>query len=200
MPEQVDAVALQEDAELRRRIEAVLMVVEEPVSAHQLAVTVGADQGAVSQALHALADDYNGVGEYPARGFELRELNAGWRVYARAEYGQTVEQFVRQENTSKLSQAALESLAVVAYLQPVTRSRVAQIRGVNSDSVIRTLANRGIIVEEGQDPATTAVLYSTSGEFLEMLGLNSLDELPKLSPHLPGLSDLDDIAELVPGE
>jgi segregation and condensation protein B len=180
---------------LRERLEAVLMVVDEPVTVAQLAQAAGAEPAQVSAVLSALADDYDGLSGRPRRGFELRELAGGWRIYSRPAHADVVERFVVEGQTARLTQAALETLAVVAYLQPVTRSRVAGIRGVNSDSVMRTLASRGLVAEAGTDPHTGAVLYGTTGYLLETLGVGSLDELPKLSEHLPGLGDLAALAE-----
>ncbi|MEO9248814.1 SMC-Scp complex subunit ScpB [Citricoccus nitrophenolicus] len=182
------------EGQLRERLEAVLMVVDEPVSVAQLAEAAGADHGTVAAVLSALARDYDGHSGAPRRGFELRELAGGWRIYSRPAHADVVERFVVEGQTARLTQAALETLAVVAYLQPVTRSRVAGIRGVNSDSVMRTLVSRGLAAEAGTDPHTGAVLYETTGYLLEMLGIGSLQELPRLSAHLPGLSELGDLA------
>jgi segregation and condensation protein B len=184
-----------EATSLREQLEAVLMVVDEPVTVAQLAEATGAEPAQVSAVLAALAADYDGRSGRPRRGFELRELAGGWRVYSRPAHADVVERFVVEGQTARLTQAALETLAVVAYLQPVTRSRVAGIRGVNSDSVMRTLASRGLVTEAGTDPHTGAVLYCTTGYLLETLGVGSLDELPKLSEHLPGLGDLAALAE-----
>lgn len=183
-----------EEAPLREQLEAVLMVVDEPVTVTQLAEATGGDHAAVAAALHGLAGDYDGQAGTPRRGFELRELAGGWRIYSRPAHADVVERFVVEGQTARLTQAALETLAVVAYLQPVTRSRVAGIRGVNSDSVMRTLVSRGLVSESGTDPHTGAVLYETTGHLLETLGIGSLQELPKLSAHLPGLSELGDLA------
>ncbi len=180
---------------LREQLEAVLMVVDEPVTVPQLAQATGAEPAQVDAALSALADDFDGLSGQPRRGFELRELAGGWRIYSRPAHADVVERFVIEGQTARLTQAALETLAVVAYLQPVTRSRVAGIRGVNSDSVMRTLASRGLVTEAGTDPHTGAVLYRTTDYLLETLGVGSLEELPKLSEHLPGLGDLAGLAE-----
>ncbi|QCU77801.1 SMC-Scp complex subunit ScpB [Citricoccus sp. SGAir0253] len=180
---------------LREQLEAVLMVVDEPVTAAQLAEATGADVERVARELASLVRDYDGTAGGPRRGFELRELAGGWRVYSRPAHADVVERFIVEGQTARLTQAALETLAVVAYLQPVTRSRVAGIRGVNSDSVMRTLVSRGLVDEAGADPQTGAVLYRTTGYLLETLGVDSLDELPRLSEHLPGLGDLDGLAE-----
>jgi segregation and condensation protein B len=187
--------AAEDAAGLREQLEAVLMVVDEPVTVAQLAEATGAEPSRVGVALSDLAVDYDGLSGRPRRGFELRELAGGWRIYSRPAHADVVERFVVEGQTARLTQAALETLAVVAYLQPVTRSRVAGIRGVNSDSVMRTLASRGLVTEAGTDTHTGAVLYRTTGYLLETLGVGSLDELPKLSEHLPGLADLEGLAE-----
>ena len=181
---------------LRAALEAVLMVVDEPVSAEQLAVVVGLPTTAVSELLHELAREYDGYtregGTVPVRGFELRQLAGGWRVYSRAAYADIVSAFVVDGQTARLTQAALETLAVIAYRQPVSRARVSAIRGVNVDSVVRTLAQRGLIEEVGTDPVSGAFLYRTTAYFLERLGMGSVDELPQIAPHLPGLENLQD--------
>lgn len=179
---------------LQEQLEAVLMVVDEPVTAAQLAEATGAEHHAVATVLSGLAQDYDGLAGAPRRGFELRELAGGWRIYSRPAHADVVERFIVEGQTARLTQAALETLAVVAYLQPVTRSRVAGIRGVNSDSVMRTLLSRGLVAECGTEPQSGAVLYETTGYLLETLGLGSLKELPQLSAHLPGLSELEELA------
>ena len=129
------------------------------------------------------------------RGFELREVAGGWRIYSRSDYAQLVTDFVVEGNSSRLSQAALETLAVVAYLQPVSRSRVSAIRGVNVDGVVRTLVQRGLLTAYEREEASGSVLYSTTPLFLEKLGLGSLDELPDIAPLLPGTDQLDDVED-----
>lgn len=181
---------MSEPEDVRGQLEAVLMVVDEPVTVAQLAEATGADARQVADVLSALASDYDGLSGSPRRGFELRELAGGWRIYSRPAHAEVVERFIVEGQTARLTQAALETLAVVAYLQPVTRTRVAGIRGVNSDSVMRTLVSRGLVAEAGSDPHSGAVLYETTGYLLETLGVGSLQELPKLSDHLPGLSEL----------
>ncbi|MCT2089777.1 SMC-Scp complex subunit ScpB [Micrococcus terreus] len=182
-------------APLRELVEAVLMVVDEPVTDEQLAEATGADRAEVHQVLTSLVGDYNGENGSARRGFELREVAGGWRIYSRPAHAEVVERFIVEGQTARLTQAALETLAVVAYLQPVTRSRVAAIRGVNTDTVMRTLVSRGLVSETGSDPLTGAVLYGTTGTFLQTLGVDSLEELPKLSAHLPGIGDLPALAE-----
>ena len=135
--------------------------------------------------------------EYAAqfRGFSLRRVGDGWRYYSRADYAPVVERFLLDGQQARLTQAALETLAVIAYRQPVSRSRVSAVRGVNVDGVIRTLLSRGLIEEVGHDTESTAILYGTTSHFLERMGLSSLDELPALAPYLPDVDVLDEIIE-----
>lgn len=176
-------------ASVARRLEAILLVVEEPQSLVSLATAVGAPVAAVRQAIEALVDDYDGRAGGPRRGFELREVGGGWRLYVRAEHDDLVSDFVGGQAPARLSQAALETLAVIAYKQPVTRGQVAAIRAVNVDSVVRTLLARGLITEAFTDPDTGAIHYETTDALLVNLGINSLDELPPISPLLDDGSD-----------
>jgi len=182
--------------ELRPALEAVLMVADQPLDHMTLASAVGYPPGQVSAALQSLAEEYAEQG----RGFDLRNVAGGWRYYTREEYAPVVEQFVLDGQQARLTQAALETLAVVAYKQPVSRGRVSAIRGVNVDGVMRTLVARGLIEEAGQDPDTTAMLYRTTGYFMERIGVTSLEDLPDLAPFLPELGDLDDHEHLEPEE
>jgi segregation and condensation protein B len=174
-------------------IEAILFVVEAPVSVTALATAVAQPVPLVQEALDGLRAGYDERGA----GIELRDVAGGVRLYTRAEHAGVVEQFLQEGQRSKLTQAALETLAVIAYRQPVTRSRVSAIRGVNVDGVVRTLLARGLIVEVGTDPETGGGLFRTTDLFLEKMGLRSLDELPSLAPLLPDVDGLDD---LVPDE
>jgi segregation and condensation protein B len=142
----------------------------------------------VAEALTSLAEEYAAQD----RGFDLRQVAGGWRYYTREEHAAVVERFVMDGQQARLTQAALETLAVIAYLQPVSRARVSAVRGVSVDGVMRTLVTRGLVEEAGQDADTTAVLYRTSSFFLERIGVTSLDELPDLAPLLPEIGDLDD--------
>ncbi|GAA3490292.1 SMC-Scp complex subunit ScpB [Streptomyces cremeus] len=169
------------ERELRGALEAVLMVVDEPATAEHLAKVLDVGEREVSDALRELADEYTGQ----QRGFELRLVAGGWRFYSRARYARAVEAFVLDGQQARLTQAALETLAVVAYRQPVSRSRVSAVRGVNCDGVMRTLLQRGLVGEAGTEPETGAILYRTTNYFLERMGLRGLDELPELAPFLP---------------
>ena len=144
---------------------------------------------AVRQAIEALVEDYDGLAGGPRRGFELREVGGGWRLYVREEHDDLVTEFVNTQAPSRLSQAALETLAVIAYKQPVTRGQVASIRAVNVDSVVRTLLARGLITEVFTDAETGAIHYGTTDALLVNLGINSLDELPHISPLLDDGAD-----------
>ena len=172
-------------------LEAVLMVVDEPVPALTLATALEVPVPDVEAALRALEQEYAGE----RRGFTLRQVGDGWRFYSRHEYAAVVEKFVLDGQQARLTQASLETLAVIAYRQPVSRARVGAVRGVNVDGVIRTLLTRGLIEERGHDAEHGAILYGTTGMFLERLGLGSLDELPALAPYLPDADVLDEIAE-----
>jgi segregation and condensation protein B len=173
--------------ELRPALEAILMVADEPLDEVALATVVGYPVAEVGQALGALAEEYDDQG----RGFELRNVAGGWRFYTRDDYAAVVEKFVLDGQQARLTQAALETLAVVAYKQPVSRARVSAIRGVNVDGVMRTLVTRGLVEEAGVDAETGAHLYRTTSYFLERIGITSLDELPELAPFLPEMADLD---------
>ncbi|MFY1599488.1 SMC-Scp complex subunit ScpB [Micromonospora sp. WMMD737] len=176
-----------DDAELRGALEAILLVVDEPVSELVLAQVLEQPAERIGPVLDEIAAGYTAAGH----GFELRRAAGGWRLYTRPEYATYVERFVLDGQSVRLTQAALETLAVVAYKQPVTRSRISAIRGVNCDGVIRTLVSRGLVEECGTEPDSGAFLYRTTTMFLEKLGLNSVDDLPPLAPFLP-----DDVEEL----
>ena len=179
------------DLELRAGLEAILSVAETPLNLVTLAGALEAPIASVRAELDALISDYDGAHDGAGRGFELREVGGGWRFYVRERHDWAVRQLVANENPSKLSQAALETLAVIAYRQPVSRGQVSAIRGVNVDSVVRTLISRGLVTELYTDAESGAVMFGTSETLLEQLGINSLDELPPISPHLPSQDDLD---------
>jgi segregation and condensation protein B len=175
-------------AELRPSLEAILMVADQPLDQVTLASAVGYPVDEVAVALADLAGEYDAQG----RGFELRQVAGGWRFYTREEYAAVVEAFVLDGQRARLTQAALETLAVVAYKQPISRARVSAIRGVNVDGVMRTLLTRGLVQEAGQDGETGANLYRTTGYFLERIGIGSIDDLPELAPYLPDMDDMED--------
>ncbi|WGD36592.1 SMC-Scp complex subunit ScpB [Lysinibacter sp. HNR] len=171
--------------DLDRAVEAILMVADEPQSPVSIATALDTPVATVRKAIERLVADYDGVSEGAIeRGFELREIGGGWRVYVRAAYDDLVNEFVHTNNPSKLSQAALETLSVIAYKQPISRGMIASIRAVNVDSVVRTLLGRGLITEVTTDGETGAILYGTTDLLLSHLGINSLDELPPISPLL----------------
>ncbi|MFL6100725.1 MAG: SMC-Scp complex subunit ScpB [Actinomycetales bacterium] len=174
----------------RGALEAVLMVVDEPISDVALATALGLTRDRVREELSRLAASYVEEG----RGFELREVGGAWRFYSSPAYAALVEAFVLDGQQARLTQAALETLAVVAYRQPVARGRVSAIRGVNVDGVMRTLVSRGLVEETGTDHETGAILYGTTTLFLERIGLSSLEELPALAPFLPEVDALDELA------
>jgi segregation and condensation protein B len=176
-------------AELRAALEAILLVVDEPVGEIMLAQVLEQPTEAVADALLALSAAYTAEN----RGFELRRAAGGWRFYTREAYASYVERFVLDGQSVRLTQAALETLAVVAYKQPVTRSRISAIRGVNCDGVVRTLVSRGLIEECGAEPDSGAYLYRTTSLFLEKLGLDGIDQLPALAPFLP--DNLEEISD-----
>ena len=172
---------------LRPSLEAILLVADEPVPVVVLAQVLERPRNEVTAELKALAEEY----ATQDRGFDLREIAGGWRFYTREDCAPLVERFVSDGQEVRLTQAALETLAVVAYRQPVNRARVSAVRGVNCDSVMRTLVLRGLVEETGTDAETGAILYRTTGYFLERLGLACLEDLPDLAPFLP--DDIEDI-------
>jgi segregation and condensation protein B len=189
-PGVVDLNELSELPELHTALEAVLLVVDEPVDEVTLAQVMERPREEVSRVLREIAAEYDAA----ERGFELRAVAGGWRLYTRASCAPYVERFVREGQSAKISQAALETLAVVAYRQPTTRSRIAGVRGVNVDAVMRTLVTRGLVAEVGVERETGAILYATTDHFLDRIGLASLEELPDISGDLPDHSAIDDDA------
>lgn len=179
--------------DVERAIEAILMVADEPQSLMHLATAVGHPVPAVRQSIERLVADYDGEGGGVRRGFELREVGGDWRIYVRPEHDVVVRDFVLTQNPTKLSQAALETLAVIAYKQPISRGAIASIRAVNVDSVVRTLLGRGLITEAFTDNETGAIHYETTPLLLTQLGINSIEELPHISPLLDdGSAGFDD--------
>jgi segregation and condensation protein B len=180
---------LADPAALGRSIEAILMVVDEPVTELTLASVLGVTVDRVVEALERLLPTYED------RGFTLKAINGGWRFYSHPESSAVVEKFVLDGQQNRLTQAALETLAVIAYRQPVSRARVSAIRGVNVEAVMKTLITRGLVEEYGVENETGAILYQTTSYFLERLGLNALTDLPPLAPHLPDIDGLDEILD-----
>jgi len=178
---------LPDPALLPAAVEAILFVVEAPVSPAAIATALKTPEPEVVAAIHALRRQYDERGA----GIEVRDVAGGVRLYTRPAVAAQVEVFLQEGQRSRLTQASLETLAVVAYRQPVTRARVSAIRGVNVDGVIRTLLSRGLVVEVGTDPDTGGGLLRTTDLFLEKMGMTSLDELPSLAPLLPDLDGLD---------
>ena len=185
-----------EDAELGAALEALLLVVDTPVTVDALAGATEEPAYRIEAKLRSMAE------ELAARdsGIDLREAGGGWRMYTRARYAPYVERLLLDGARSKLTRAALETLAVVAYRQPVTRARVSAVRGVNVDAVMRTLLARGLITEAGTDPDTGATAFGTTELFLERLGLSSLSDLPELAPLLPDVDVIDDLSETLAEE
>jgi segregation and condensation protein B len=168
-------------------LEALLLLAAEPVTEFELAQAVGVPESVVSETLAELVAFYEETG----RGFELRQVAGGWRYYTREEHADLITRYLTEGQQSKLSQAALETLAVVAYTQPISRGRVSAVRGVNVDGVMRTLLARGLLEEAGHDPESGALLFATTSYFLERMGLQSLDDLPPLAPQLPEVEELE---------
>ena len=178
---------------LRAAIEALLLLTDEPMPAIELAQITKAPLPQIQQTLEALSAEYT----QEVRGFDLREVAGGWRFYTRSECSPLIERWVVDGQQAKLTQAALETLSVIAYRQPVTRGRVSAVRGVNVDGVIKTLLTRGLIQEAGTETESGAIFYKTTSFFLERLGISSLEDLPPLAEHIPDLADLDAVLESV---
>ena len=177
------------DGELDAALEALLLVVDAPTEADALAAAVEQPVARVRAALVRLARTYADG----RRGIDLRHTGGGWRFYTRDAYAPYVERLLLDGQRARLTRAALETLAVIAYRQPVTRARVSAVRGVNCDGVLRTLVSRGLVAEAGTDPATQGTLFATTEMFLERLGLSSLEDLPPLAPLLPDVDAIDDV-------
>jgi segregation and condensation protein B len=173
--------------EISGALEALLLIADEPMPETELAAALGAPIALVAEALAELVAFYDETG----RGFELRQIGGGWRYYTREEHADLVGGYLLDGQQAKLSQAALETLAVVAYQQPISRARISAVRGVSVDGVMRTLLTRGLVAEAGHDQESGAILFRTTGYFLERMGLRSLDDLPALAPHLPEVDELE---------
>jgi len=187
--EESDLPPLADDADLATALEALLLVVDVPAGEELLATTLDQSVARITEALHRMSADLTERGS----GIDLRRVGDGWRFVTRDKYAPYVEKLLLDGQRAKLTRAALETLAVIAYRQPVTRSRVAAVRGVNVDGVIRTLVARGLIAETGTDSETGGILYRTTELFLERLGLSSLEDLPAIAPLLPEVDAIDDV-------
>ena len=176
---------------LKAGIEAILLVVDEPVTSITLAQITNTPEVQVNKTLKEIKKEFDNR----EGGITLREIAGGWRFYTNEHSGEVVERFLKDGQTARLTQASLETLAVIAYKQPVSRGRVAAIRGVNVDGVVRTLLNRGLIEEAGSDNESQAVLYRTTAYFLERVGIASLEELPPVADYLPNMAALDSIID-----
>jgi segregation and condensation protein B len=180
---------LTEDSELDAALESVLLVVDSPIGEDQLSSALEQPVKRIKEALRRLSTRYTESGS----GIDLRRAGDGWRFYTRDRYAPFVEKLLLDGQRAKLTRAALETLAVIAYRQPVTRARIGAVRGVNVDGVIRTLVARGLIEETGTDSDTGGILYRTTELFLERLGLSSLADLPPIAPLLPEVDAIDDV-------
>lgn len=180
---------------LRAAVEALLLLADEPMSIMTLAEATRTPVDDVATIVHELAAEYTDQG----RGFDLREVAGGWRFYTRAECSPLIERWVLDGQQARLTQASLETLAVIAYQQPVSRGKVSAVRGVNVDGVIKTLVTRGLIEEAGHDGESGSILYRTTSYFLERLGISSLEGLPPLAEHLPDLGDLEEVMDSIGG-
>ena len=185
-----------DDADLTRVLEALLLVVDTPVNSETLAAATEQPVYRINDALHRMAEEFTARGS----GIDLREMGGGWRMYTRARFAPYVERLLLDGARSKLTRAALETLAVVAYRQPVTRARISAVRGVNVDAVIRTLLARGLVTEAGNDSDTGATMFATTELFLERLGLASLNELPDIAPLLPDVDVIDELSDNLDSE
>ena len=180
---------------LRAALEALLLLADEPMSVMTLAQATRQPVEEVEPVVRELSDEYTEQG----RGFDLREVAGGWRFYTREACSPLIERWVLDGQQARLTQASLETLAVIAYQQPVSRGRVSAVRGVTIDGVIKTLLTRGLIEEAGHDGESGSILYRTTSYFLERLGASSLDELPPLAEHIPDLGDLEEVLDSVGG-
>lgn len=176
-------------------LEAMLIVADHPIPAGEFAQILDEDIDTTNRHLEYLRDEFTGATGGRPRGFRLRMAGGGWRLYAATDCVTVVEQFMSIPRVSKLSQAALETLAIVAYKQPVTRATMSNIRGVNVEGVVRSLQSKNLIELVSTDPTTGAGFYGTTDEFLHYMDINSLDELPPLAPLLPPEGELDELEQ-----
>ncbi len=177
---------------LEAACEAVLLLADQPLDLVTLATLVRRPVDQVQAVVRGLAAQYTEDG----RGFDLREVAGGWRFYTRADCSEVVSRYVVDGQQARLTQAALETLAIIAYRQPISRGRISAVRGVNVDGVVRTLLTRGLIEEVGTEEGGQALLLGTTSYFLERLGISSLAELPPLADHVPTYSEISDLVDL----
>ena len=184
-------------SEDRKVIESILLLADEPIPASLMGEVLERPRTEVESILTALAESY--VAE--DRGFVLREVAGGWRLYTHPDSAPWLERFVKGHKYTRLTAASLEVLAIVAYRQPISRTQISEIRGVDSDGVVKTLQQRGLLHESGRDRGPgSPVLFTVSGEFLEHLGLRSVDELPPLTTFMPDAEAVEDMeSKLSPG-
>jgi len=195
LPDIAEVAPLDAD-ELGSVLEALLLVVDSPVTVEALAAATDQPVYRIAAKLEAMAEELTGRDS----GIDLRKTGEGWRMYTRSRFAPYVERLLLDGARSKLTRAALETLAVVAYRQPVTRARVSAVRGVNVDAVMRTLLARGLITEAGADDDTGAVTFATTELFLERLGLTSLADLPDIAPLLPDVDSIEELSESLDSE
>lgn len=193
LTEEDDAVDSLGAPSLSAAIEALLLLADEPLTTLALAQATRYPVDEVEATVRRISGEYSEQG----RGFDLREVAGGWRFYTRAECSPLVERWVLDGQQARLTQASLETLAVIAYRQPISRGRISAVRGVNVDGVIRTLVARGLIEEAGHEDESHSILYRTTSHFLERIGAASLNDLPPLADHLPSLAELDDVLDSV---
>ncbi len=180
----------------RTIIEAILLLADEPVAAATMGEVLEIPRARIEEVLRSLAADY----ARDERGFQLREVAGGWRLYTDPACDPWLERFVTSHSQTRLTGAALEVLAIVAYRQPISRAQIAEIRGIDSDGVVKTLEQRGLLIESGRDPGPgNPVMFVVSDEFLERMGLRSTDELPPLADFMPDTEAVEDMeAKLSP--
>jgi segregation and condensation protein B len=191
--ELVQDTLLNENVDIDALVEALLLISDEPLTSLGLAATLGFTVDKIDAAFNSLVKKYNS----DTHGIEIRTVAGGYRFYTKPSLGAWIERYVRDGQVARLTQASLETLAVIAYKQPVTRARISAIRGVNVDGVVKTLETRGLIEIVQTDPESGALLYGTTQMFLEKLGIADLKELPEIAGLLPDISaDFSDIDEL----
>jgi segregation and condensation protein B len=183
---------MRDEQSLEQKLEAMLTVALEPISAEELADVVDADAVAVTEALRALRDEFL----EQRRGFQVVELASGWVMQSSPDVATWVTKFANRDVSHRLSSAALESLAIIAYRQPVSRAQITALRGVNVDGVVRLLEQRGYIEEQGRSPGPgQPILYATTELFLDRMGLATLDDLPPIEEFMPPIETANALAD-----